>query len=268
MSKDHKHKISFSLPIIFIGSGNVATQLAKNFKKKGLHIAQVYSNNIKNAEKLASIVNCTFTNNINEILKGNFIYLICIKDEAIEKFTKTFKIKEGILLHTSGTIEMDILKTSAKKCGVFYPLQSISSNRKISFKHVPICIEASNKNTLNTIKELAACISKNIHVITSNERKKLHLAAVIVNNFTNHLYTLAFDYLKKEKLSPELLYMLMEETTSKAIAITPYSAQTGPAKRNDTSTIKEHLNLLKNNSHLQNIYKLLTKSITKTYKND
>jgi predicted short-subunit dehydrogenase-like oxidoreductase (DUF2520 family) len=160
---------------------------------------------------------------------------------------------------------MDVLKHSANHYGVFYPLQSISSNRKISFKHVPICIEASDKSTLSIVEELASIISKNIHVTTSVQRKKLHLAAVIVNNFTNHLYHLAFEYLNKENISPELLYTLMEETTAKAIELNPHEAQTGPAKRKDKETIKAHKELLKKNPDLQNIYNLLTESIIKTY---
>lgn len=260
-----KNKSKFLYPIIIIGSGNVATQFAKAFTKKGIQIAQVFSPNLTHAKKLASTANCPFTSNVKEILKGNYIYLICIKDEAIESFSKKIKIKEGILLHTSGSIAMDVLKSSTKNHGVFYPLQSISASRKISFKYVPVCIEASNKETLLTIEALAKCISKNIHVITSNERKKLHLAAVIVNNFTNHLYHLAFDYLQKEKIAPELLYMLMGETTTKAIELNPYIAQTGPAKRNDSKTIKAHQQLLKKNPDLQKIYTLLSESILKTY---
>lgn len=265
MGKEEKQKIAFSNPLVIIGSGNIATQLAKNFLKKNILIAQVYSQNITHAEKLAAQVKCPFTNNVKEIVKGNYIYLICIKDEAIESFSKSFKIKEGILLHTSGSIAIDVLKSSAQNYGVFYPLQSISANKKISFKHVPVCIEASNKETLLKIESLAKCISKNIHVITSIERKKLHLAAVIVNNFTNHLYHLAFDYLQKEKIAPELLHMLMRETTEKAIELNPYIAQTGPAKRKDYKTIKAHQQLLKKNPDLQKIYTLLSESILKTY---
>ncbi len=265
MNSTSKNKSKFLYPIIIIGSGNVATQLAKALTKKGIAIAQIYSPDLSHAKKLASIAKSPFTNNVKEILKGNFIYLVCIKDEAIEKFAKSFKIKEGILLHTSGTIAMDILKTSTKNYGIFYPLQTISSTRKISFKHVPVCIEASNKETLQIIEQLANYISKNIHVVTSIQRKKLHLAAVIVNNFTNHLYHLAFEYLQKEKISPELLYMLIGETTAKAIELGPHTAQTGPAKRNDVSTIKAHQELLKKNPDLQNIYKLLSESIIKTY---
>lgn len=268
MSKEEKHKIAFSTPLVIIGSGNVATQLAKAFSKKNILITQVYSKNKTHAEKLSAKIKCPFTNNIKEIVKGNYIYLICIKDEAIESFCKSFKIKDGILLHTSGSADMNILKSSSKNYGVFYPLQTISLNRKISFKHVPICLEASNQETLHIIQKLARIISKNIHVITSTERKKIHLAAVIVNNFTNHLYHLAFDYLQKEKITPELLHALIEETTSKALELNPLEAQTGPARRIDSNTIKAHQQQLKNNPDLQKIYTLLSESIIKTYQHE
>ena len=96
--------------------------------------------------------------------------------------------------------------------------------------------------------------------INSDQRRQLHLAAVLVNNFPNYLYTQAEVLCIEKGLSFELLKPLLFETVSKLDQLSPIDAQTGPAVRDDKKTIKEHLKLLKK-PHLRSIYKLLTKEI-------
>jgi len=152
---------------------------------------------------------------------------------------------------------------SENNCGVFYPLQTFSKNQKINFKDVPICIEANNKKTLNILSNLAKSVSNNIYFTNSEQRKSLHLAAVFACNFTNHLYSISENILKKENIDFEILKPLIIETANKIKNHSPLEMQTGPAIRNDKEIIKEHLKLLKRNKTEQNIYKLLTENIIK-----
>lgn len=92
-------------------------------------------------------------------------------------------------------------------------------------------------------------------------RMKLHVAAVIVSNFPNHLYALAEDYCEKEGLDFKQLVPLIEETASRIKDISPKQAQTGPAIRHDKETLQKHIELLKEHPQLKNIYLLLTESI-------
>ena len=80
--------------------------------------------------------------------------------------------------------------------GVFYPLQTFTSNAKINFSEIPMCIEADNQEDLICIgQELGRSISNNVQVVTSTQREHIHLSAVIVNNFVNHLYHMGQDLL-------------------------------------------------------------------------
>jgi predicted short-subunit dehydrogenase-like oxidoreductase (DUF2520 family) len=165
-------------------------------------------------------------------------------------------------VHTSGAISMNKLKSNAKK-GVFYPLQTFTKNASIDFSEIPICIEAATKKDENLLKILANSISKNTYLINSTQRKSLHVAAVFVNNFVNHMYYLGEEICNKYNVPFEILHPIIKETASKIESLSPFEAQTGPAKRNDTKTIEEHLAILTANQ--QEIYKLLTNSITQTY---
>jgi hypothetical protein len=46
----------------------------------------------------------------------------------------------------------------------------------------------------------------------------------------------------------------------------PKAAQTGPAKRKDTVVMQKHLELLKNNKELKQVYTLLSDLIAKQHK--
>jgi len=109
---------------------------------------------------------------------------------------------------------------------------------------------------------LAQSISKEKVILAGDkERMKLHVAAVIVSNFTNHLYKLAEDYCKKEGLDFKQLIPLIEETAQRLKAISPSDTQTGPAVRRDDPTIQQHLSILERYPHLKKIYEMMTESI-------
>ena len=147
---------------------------------------------------------------------------------------------------------------------MFYPLQTFSKDRELTFKSIPICLEAQHKEDLDLLKDVGAALSDHVEVIDSQKRAKLHLAAVFVNNFVNHLYAIGHKLLDEESLSFDLLKPLIQETANKINTITPSKAQTGPAIRNDLKTIEKHLHLLKNNSDKE-IYRMLSNIISKSY---
>ncbi|WP_322790497.1 Rossmann-like and DUF2520 domain-containing protein [Tenacibaculum tangerinum] len=153
---------------------------------------------------------------------------------------------------------MHALQNSGPK-GVFYLLQSFSKDKEVNFNEIPFCLEAENKEDLQLLETLAKSIGKNIYHINSEQRKQLHVAAVFVNNFTNHMYKIGADICNEHRVPFEVLQPLIQETAQKIITLSPEAAQTGPAKRNDQKTIQEHLALL--NTEQKEIYKLITKSI-------
>lgn len=248
------------MKVCIIGSGNVATHLTKSLWEAGHIITQVYSRTLANAVKLAEDVDSVATDQIDQINHFADIYIIAVKDEAIAGVAELLDLPLKIVVHTSGTVPMDVLKRSAERYGVFYPLQSFSKQKKISFVDIPLFLEANNEETMNELKSLAS-ISDKVYESDYEMRRKVHLAAVLVNNFTNHLYQLADEFLQKNNIPFDILKPLIEETTRKIGEYAPSAVQTGPAKRGDESTIQAHLDLLKNDPQLSEIYKALTKSI-------
>ena len=246
--------------VSIIGGGNVAHHLAHIFYyTKGVKLVEVYNRSIKNIESLKKIT--LITNNLND-LKEVDIFIISVSDEVIKKISTKIPHKNVLLVHTSGSTSIDILKEYNRN-GVFYPLQTFSKGRIVDNKTIPFCIESNNNEDLDLLKKLASKITKNVHLINSQQRKKLHIAAVFVNNFVNHLYDKAHDICKENEVSFDVLKPLILETAMKINQITPKNAQTGPARRGDTSTIKKHLKELNNKQ--QEIYNLLSKSISNNY---
>ncbi|HIE45562.1 MAG TPA: DUF2520 domain-containing protein [Flavobacteriaceae bacterium] len=245
------------IDVILFGNGNVAIQLAKAFRKSDFcKLIQVYSRSTPN--KYFDKKSISTTQDINTI-KDADVYIIAISDDAIREFSKKLKFKNKLVVHTSGSVALNDLQCDANK-GVFYPLQSISKQKKISFKNIPICLETENEKDYILLETLAKSISKKIYRINSEQRKSLHVSAVFVNNFTNHLYKIGEDICKKQNVDFEILKPLILETAKKIKNLSPKNAQTGPAIRKDTNTIKKHLELL--NTNQQEIYTLLTNSIS------
>jgi len=252
--------------IVIIGAGNVATHLAKRLQKKGYEILQIVSKHLTSAKELAPQLNAAFTTDFKKINKQADIYLLCIPDDQIVKIASTLKLPGKLILHTSGSVALDVLKKISVNTGVLYPLQSFSKQTKVSFSGMPILIEAGNKVSLDKLNLLAHSISKNVTVVNSGSRTKIHLAATMVNNFTNHIYTQAYDFLKKKKINSfHLLQPLIKQTVKKIKTLPPASVQTGPARRGDDSTLKKHLSLLEKYPDQKQIYKLFTSLIKEYY---
>lgn len=248
--------------ITIIGSGNVATHLARRLYECDISIEYIISRNYETGPKLAKNVEAQHFGSLAILNDETDIYIIAVSDDAIEHIAKRIPLGDRILVHTSGSIPMDLLKYAGNNYGCFYPLQTFSKDVEIvNFKEIPILISASNLKTGKILYSFAEMISANVRVIDDEQRQKLHLAAVFVNNFTNHIFSLTSEYLKRNHLDFSLLEPLIKETINKAMNNKPKDVQTGPAIRKDENTIKRHLRLMKKDSNLQSIYKAMTKSI-------
>ena len=245
------------IKITLIGSGNVAQHLIKAFAKSELvEIAQVFS---RKKETLASLIEFDKIVDDFQDLKEADLYIIAVTDNAISEVSAQLPFNNQLVVHTSGTASIDTLDAKNRK-GVFYPLQTFSKNKEVDFSVIPICLEAENTFDFRVLDTVAKSISKAVFPINSEQRKALHVAAVFVNNFTNHLYQIGHEICEENKVPFEILKPLIQETADKINTLNPTEAQTGPAKRNDSTTIEAHLEYLTNENQ-KNIYKILTQSI-------
>jgi predicted short-subunit dehydrogenase-like oxidoreductase (DUF2520 family) len=169
------------------------------------------------------------------------------------------------LVHTSGSLSLDIFKSYSGRFGVIYPLQTFTKGRKIDFYKIPLFIQGNSSETLALLYSFCNRISEKIIKIDSDKKVVLHLAAVFANNFINHLLTIAYELLKQNKLPAEYLYPLIEETVHKAMEMDPKLTQTGPAVRNDLDTINNHIEMLSKKPEWQKIYTFVSENIQKYY---
>ncbi|SEB52687.1 NADP oxidoreductase coenzyme F420-dependent [Tenacibaculum sp. MAR_2009_124] len=241
--------------IVIIGGGKVANHLIKAFlNTSDVQLIQIYARNIEQVKQYEDQTD--LTDNLQKLKKAD-VYIISVSDDAIEEVSSNVTEK-GLVVHTSGTVSMNSLKNAGKK-GIFYLLQSFSKDKEVNFDEIPFCLEAENDEDLELLEQLALTIGKKVYHITSEQRSYLHVAAVFVNNFTNHLYSIGNDLCDKYNVPFDVLYPLIKETALKIETLSPKEAQTGPAIRNDNTTIKKHLDVL--NKHQQELYKTLTDSI-------
>lgn len=248
------------IKVIILGGGNLAVHLAKVMLKTAeVSLVQVYNRSISAIRKFEKMV--AITDDLNKLKKAD-LYIICVSDNAIETISSKINGENSLIVHTSGSTPLAVLN-SHKRHGVFYPLQTFSKRRKVKFSKIPICLESNNSDDLKLLSDLARKISKSTYYINSEQRAQLHSAAVFVNNFVNHLYHIGNEICTEHTIEPSILQPLIEETAKKAARFSPYNAQTGPARRGDKITIEKHLKKLSKNQ--QEIYKLLSRSIAKTY---
>ncbi|MDJ0645585.1 MAG: DUF2520 domain-containing protein [Flavobacteriaceae bacterium] len=246
--------------VVILGSGNVASHLSRAFLQAGvIDIIQVYGRSDASLKTIDDQIDKT--TELNKLATAD-VYIIAISDDAVAALSSRLPLTNALVVHTSGSVSMDALSTTNRK-GVFYPLQTFSKDADVDFKDVPVCIEAEENEDLILLEKLASAISDSVYFIDSTQRKSLHLAAVVVNNFVNHLYHIGYEICQEHQVPFEILAPLIRETAKKIETIAPIKAQTGPAKRNDEKTIDAQLAML-SEKH-KKIYRQITESIKDTY---
>lgn len=243
--------------INIIGSGNVAYHLMENIDTlPDFRLQQVA---VRSKEKVLDLVSEDLIVTDIKNLNPADLTIIAVTDDAIKLVSDEIPYQNHLVVHTSGTTSMQMLNDKNRK-GVFYPLQTFSKSRPVDFKNIPLCLETEQENDLKYLKVLAQQMSDKVYEISSEQRKSLHVSAVFVSNFVNHMYAIGDKICEENNIPFEILHPLIQETAVKITSLSPEEAQTGPAIRHDEKTITAHQNFLTNET-FKNIYKLITESI-------
>ncbi|MCD6018475.1 MAG: oxidoreductase [Bacteroidetes bacterium] len=252
------------LKIVIVGTGNVAYHIAESFQSKSnTRLIQVFNHrNSKEAKLFSKKFGCELATNYTSINHSADVYIIAVKDNAIVEVVKNLasvNIK-GIVVHTSGSMDMKILQPASPNIGVYYPLQTFYIGAEIDWQNTPVLIEGNSKKTLTALIQLGSQVSGLIKKVDSQKRLQIHLAAVFACNFTNALYVSAYELIEKNlgKKDTALLLPIMQHSFQKLEKVHPKNAQTGPAMRHDHTVMKKHLTLLKSNKQFTDVYKTLS----------
>ncbi|APY09469.1 hypothetical protein BWZ20_14665 [Winogradskyella sp. J14-2] len=249
------------ITVTILGAGNVASHLYKAFiSAEDITVKQWYN---RTYSEISSYANEVDTTDDLSKLKVADIYIMAVSDDSIASLSRALPFENRLVAHTSGSVSIHDLDKKNQRA-VFYPLQTFSKDAELDFNEIPICIEVTEKTNLQFMKDLAEALGCKSYKINTEQRQTLHLSAVFINNFTNQLYRIAHEISDAKSINFDILKPLILETARKVQDMSPYMAQTGPAKRNDKKTIKRHLKQLENEEH-KAIYELLTASIKKTH---
>ena len=75
------------------------------------------------------------------------------------------------------------------------------------------------------------------------------------------MYSICEHLLSSHALPFSAMLPLIDETAEKVHHLSPVSAQTGPAQRDDRNIMDSHLEMLKDEPDIAELYKLISKSI-------
>ena len=243
-----------TIDFAIIGSGNMANFLAEHLVKRNLNLTQIHSRNTLSGIALSTKMNCLFVSDIKAINAG--VIFVAVTDTQVVKIVRNLP-HNSIVLSTSGV--MNLSKSTHPNCGVFYPLQTLSKTNYYDPFLGPVLLEAKNNKVYSYLIELCESLHFKHKFTSSIERKDIHLIAVFFNNFINHIACTGFLEATKRGVDITLLKPLMEKTFKSILANQSCENQSGPAKRNDKSTINQHIELLEGEA--KKLYKSITKSI-------
>lgn len=250
--------------VVIIGTGNVGTVLSRLIRRSGHTILQICGRNFEMASALANESGAVPVTDLKLVNPQADIYIIAVSDQAVASVSSSLKPLNGLLVHTAGSVPINILKDRSDNYGILYPLQSL--RKEIDrIPAIPFLIEANSKSSTELLQAFATTLSDRVSIVSEKERTQLHLGAVVINNFVNHLYTIARSHCEKVGISFELLLPLISETAQRVEQFSPDQLQTGPAIRNDKSTIEKHLSLLESDPRLRDMYNFFTDSISRYY---
>lgn len=189
--------------------------------------------------------------------------------DIVEQILNT-NVENKLIIHCSGTLTSDVfdeLRSKGALTGCFHPIQSVTPTSD-SFKGIYFDIEGDDE-ALVQLEVLADELGAKIIRVSKEQKKKLHVSAVIASNYLVTLTELANQVSSESGLEAEevqqALLPLMNSVLNNLSTSSPSEALTGPIQRGDVGTVKEHVKLLKNKDKLLSIYKklgLLTLELT------
>lgn len=245
--------------VSFVGYGNVSSHLIEALRKNNFEVTHIL---VRSPQKYNEN-NLNFISDYSKLPKNQLTF-VSVPDNEIVNVVQ--KIDENCpIAYTSGSIKLSEFK-NRKEIGVFYPLQTFTKGVHLDLKNIPFFIESTTTSFGEQLFDMAETLSTNVKYANSEQRAKLHLAAVWVNNFTNHINYIAKDYLDSQKMDFDDLIPLLKETVRKLMENSPEKSQTGPARRGDSKTIEKHLIMLP--EERKELYFKLSESIIKTYSKD
>jgi predicted short-subunit dehydrogenase-like oxidoreductase (DUF2520 family) len=230
--------------------------------RAGHQLLEVWSKTPHHATQLASAHGARVVADPSGFSPANELIIIAVKDDFIEEVSAGINASLRAI-HTSGSATTSILKQEIH--GVIWPVYSLTKGIAADYTSMPLIIESNQAHFQDWLHQELSLISSKVRSVSGDDRRKAHLAAVFANNFSNQMYDIASTLLEQTGLEFELLLPIIRQHTEKISTVSPFEAQTGPARRADFNTIEAQLKLLSNDPEAVTIYKIITERILRKY---
>ncbi len=250
--------------VSIIGTGNVANILGRKIVGAGHKVLEVVGRDVNRTIQLAELLNSMGISNIQKTSRLVDLYIIAVSDSSIIEIAANLQVNNKLVVHTAASVSKELLKNCSCNYGVIYPVQSLRKE-VIHLPVIPVLVDGSSEEVKSNLFKFSSTWADNVSFANDDERLKLHIGAVVVNNFTNHLFTYTEEYCRNERLEFNILYPLIKETIERLKDNDPSSLQTGPAVRHDLETIKKHLSILSKNPAMAKLYKFMSDDIIQYY---
>lgn len=270
------------LKVNMLGSGNVATHLAMALNEAGHTVCGIYSRKKAHAEELAGRLNRSSRSERDVCAVDNLsalpvadVYVFAVRDAVLADLAENLRnslpeavCRNALFLHTAGSMPIDVLSQRFALSAVMYPLQTFSKTASLDFGQVPLFVEGNCPQSEQAVVKMARSLSCKVTHLDGNGRKRIHLAGVFANNFTNRMCQVAYDLLQDSGIDPTCLLPILDETVRKLHSMPPRQAQTGPAVRWDRNVMDMHRRMLDGQPDLRQIYDDISQSIHQTVMSD
>lgn len=250
--------------LVILGTGNVAHALGKSLRESGRTVLQVWGRKEDAAKKLGIFLQVPYTTQLEEMNDHADAYIICVKDDAIAEVAAQFPFINKPLIHTAGTVGLDVLSSNTRFPAVWWVMQSIQKNT--SLVGAPSIIDYEDKEMVEPMQDLAGILRGDVVRLRLEQRRQLHLTAVMLANFSQYLGGKVMEYAKKNELPAYLLYPLMRNVLHQVMEGNALGHLTGPARRNDEKVLRQQMQLLEQENDLHEIYSLFSRQIIDLYK--
>ncbi len=253
--------------ITIVGTGNVAWHLGQAFTSAGIKVLHIAGRDVEKAQQLSENFKSSSFGDLNTDMPETDVFLLAVKDDVIRTIAEKVYKPGRILVHCAGAIGADILHMPDNHYGVIWPMQTLIKQNAIDLKETLVAVSASSPELQDALKNLVSKITNRVIKVNDAQRAIMHLSAVWINNYTNHMYDIAYHLLKENDLPMELFFPMMDEHLSKLKTMNPDLLQTGPAIRGDMATLSKHKTMLEKHPDWQQLYDTLSKSILHKYLN-
>jgi len=253
--------------MVLIGAGQVSRELAPVWKREGHDILQVVSRTEASARALGEALGCPWTTTLTEsagALADAQVAVVAVTDGLIAEVAEgisTMVSPNCVMVHLSGATPLDALPGTR---AVVWPVRSFNPKAaNVPLEGTPTVIEASDASALRVAQTLAQAWQGDVAEASGTQRAAAHLAAVMADNYANHMLAEAQEVLGQQNLPKTLLRNLVLGLTQGGLNGDARERQTGPAKRGDQATLERHRALLPQD--MRDVYDALAAHIAKRH---